>query len=282
VANSPISRARAQWIPSREQPSAFEESIRILRSNLDVALMDIRQPTVVVTSANPNEGKTVISSNLAISLAAARQRVVLVDMDLRHPNIHKLLGAHNQFGVAEVLLGQRPLDEALQYIELPPQIAGREQPGLYFLGTGAQVPNPTELLDSGRTARLLERLAEQADLVLLDTPPVLPVADTLVLGRMASGAIIVTESRRTAITAVQKAKELLIRNQTRLLGVVINKFHPRYADYGYGYGYEYGYGNRRPGSDDFSDDLLAEPRDGRVNSNGADSHPKAEGAEHPV
>ena len=282
MANSPISRARAQWLPGREQQSAFEESIRILRSNLDVALADIRQPSVVVTSANPNEGKTAISSNLAISLAAARQRVVLVDMDLRHPNIHKRLGAHNKFGVAEVLLGQLPLDEALQYIELPPQIAGREQPGLYFLGTGAQMPNPTELLDSSRTARLLERLAEQADLVLLDTPPVLPVADTLVLGRMASGAIIVTEARRTAITAVQKAKELLIRNQTRLLGIVINKFHPRYADYGYGYGYEYGYGDLRARSDDLSDDELGVEQVRPVNSNGADSDPALEGADHPV
>jgi capsular exopolysaccharide synthesis family protein len=282
VASSPISRARAQWMPSRDQQSPFEESIRILRSNLDVALADIRQPTVVVTSANPNEGKTVISSNLAISLAAARQRVVLVDMDLRHPNIHKLLGAHNEFGVSEVLLGQRSLEEALQYIELPPQIAGRERPGLYFLGTGAQVPNPTELLDASRTARLLERLAAQADLVLLDTPPVLPVADTLVLGRMASGAVIVTEARRTAITAVQKAKELLIRNQTRLLGIVINKFHPRYADYGYGYGYDYGYGNRREQPDDPSDDLIVDPGIKPVNGNGVDRNPTAAGAEHPA
>jgi len=263
-------------MPSREQPTAFEESIRILRSNLDVALADIRQPSVVVTSANPNEGKTVISSNLAISLAAARQRVVLVDMDLRHPNLHRLLGAQNQFGVAEVLLGQRPLEDALQYIELPPQVAGREGPGLYFLGTGAQVSNPTELLDSGRTARLLQRLAEQADVVLLDTPPVLPVADTLVLGRMAAGAIIVTEARRTAITAVQKAKELLIRNQTRLLGVVVNKFQPRDADYGYGYGY--GYGDRRPPSDD----IIVEHEGGHIHSNGADSDPAVEGTDHPL
>jgi len=89
---------------------------------------------------------------------------------------------------------------------------------------------------------LLEGLARQADLVLLDTPPILPVADTLVIGRMAAGAVIVTESRNTAIDAVNKSKDLLTRNQTRLLGVVLNKFQRRDAVGSFGYGYGYGYG----------------------------------------
>jgi Mrp family chromosome partitioning ATPase len=94
----------------------------------------------------------------------------------------------------------------------------------------------------GRTARVLDTLTRQADLVLLDSPPVLPVADSLVIGRVAAGAILVVESRRTPITAVQKAKDLLIRNRTRLLGVTLNKFEDRQPSHGFTYGSAYGYG----------------------------------------
>ena len=144
------------------------------------------------------------------------------------------------YGVSEVLLGQRTLEEALQYIELPSQ-ESRLQTGLYFLGTGSQVASPAELLGTGRTARLLSSLSAQADLVLIDTPPVLPVADTLVVGRIVSGAILVTAARSSSTIAVSKAKDLLIRNQTRLFGLVLNKFQGRDATYGYGIGYGYGY-----------------------------------------
>jgi Mrp family chromosome partitioning ATPase len=116
---------------------------------------------------------------------------------------------------------------------------------MFFLSTGPPVANPAELLVSGRTQQLLEGLAKQADLVLLDTPPVLPVADTLVVGRMAAGAVLVTVSRQTSIDAVNKAKDLLTRNQTRLLGVVLNKFEMRDAPTTYGYGYGVGYGERQ-------------------------------------
>jgi capsular exopolysaccharide synthesis family protein len=228
-------------VPIRDERNTFEEALRILRSNLSVALLDLERPTVIFTSPNPNEGKTVTCANLAMSFAASGKRVVLVDLDLRHPNSHKLIGAHNEFGVSDVLLGRRTLEESIQYIGLPTP-RGQSEWGLYFLGTGSPVANPTELLGSGRTSQLLEGLARQADLVLLDTPPVLPVADTLVIGRMAAGAVLVTESRNTAIDAVNKAKDLLTRNQTRILGVVLNKFQQRDSKGSFNYGYGYGYG----------------------------------------
>jgi capsular exopolysaccharide synthesis family protein len=242
------------WLERASGPSpsasseriSFDESLRILRSNLSVALLDLERPTVIFTSPNANEGKTVTCSNLALSFAASGARVVLVDLDFRHPNAHLLIGAHNEFGVTDILLGKRSLEECIQYIALPSQ-PGQSERGLYFLSTGGPVANPTEILSSGRTHQLLDGLARQADLVLLDTPPVLPVADTLVIGRMAAGAVLVTASRTTAIDAVTKAKDLLTRNQTRLLGVVLNKFQPRdarRATFGYGYGYGYGYGSR--------------------------------------
>jgi capsular exopolysaccharide synthesis family protein len=258
--------AKSTRVPITDERNTFEESLRIIRSNLSVALLDLERPTVIFTSANPGEGKTVTCANLAMSFAAAGKRVVLVDLDLRHPNSHKLIGAHNEFGVSDVLLGRRTLEESIQYIGLPTP-RGQSEWGLYFLATGPPVANPTELLGSGRTGQLLEGLARQADLVLLDTPPVLPVADTLVIGRMAAGAVLVTESRNTAIDAVNKAKDLLTRNQTRLLGVVLNKFQTRDArgTYSYGYGYGYGYGTRT----DPDDVVFAEPT---ASANGSAAH----------
>jgi capsular exopolysaccharide synthesis family protein len=217
----------------------FDESFRVLRSNLTVAISDLAEPTVIVTSAEAEEGKTLVCTNLAMSFAVAGQRVVLVDLDLRHPNAHKLIGAHNEFGVTDVLLGRRTLEDCLQYVELPGLGRGGST-GMYFLATGNPVANPAELLGMSRTARMLDGLARQADLVLLDTPPVLPVADTLVIGRMAAGALLVLETKRTTFDAIAKSKDLLIRNQTRLLGVVLNKFQdyegPR--SYGLPYGYD--------------------------------------------
>jgi len=217
-----------------------------------VALSDIERPLVIVTSSKADEGKTVICTKLAASFAQAGQRVVLVDLDLRHSTAHRLLRTHNEFGVSDVLLGRRTLPESIQRLELRDG-RGRGPRSLYFLGTGPAVQNPTELLGSSRTVRLLDGLRQQADLVLLDTPPVLPVADTLVIGRMASGAVLVVETRTTAFGAVEQSKDLLIRNQTRLLGVVMNKFQSRDADSAYGY-YGYGYGTPFVQDEDSLDD----------------------------
>jgi capsular exopolysaccharide synthesis family protein len=208
----------------------------VVRANLSVSLADLKRPRVAVTSPQAREGKTVTCANLAISFARAGQRVVLVDLDLRHPDAHRLVGAHNRFGAVDLLLGRRSLEDCLQYLQLPdrdPQSA----PGVSFLGTGPTPRNPTELLGSPRTAAMLDELGKQADLILIDAPPVLPVADMLVLGRIVTGVVLVVEARRTTVTDVSKAKNLLIRNQARILGVVLNKVRPHDADYG---GYPYG------------------------------------------
>jgi non-specific protein-tyrosine kinase len=229
--------------PPRIIPSFQEEAYRVLRSNLIVSLGDLERPTVIVTSAYAGEGKTATAVNLSCSLAMTGQRVVLVDFDLRHPDLHRWVGLDNSVGVSDVLLGNKTLDECLGYVEVG---AGDWTRGMYVLRAGPPVDNPTELLGSRRTVGLLESLASQADVVIIDTPPVLLVADTLVIGRMTAGALMVVESRRTAIGAVQHTKDALIRNQTRILGVVLNKFRSRDAgesSYGYGYGYGYGGSN---------------------------------------
>lgn len=219
--------------PQRSRLATRDEAFRVLRSNVQVAISDLENPIVVVTSALPGEGKTSTCATLAQSIAAAGPRVVLVDLDLRHPDVHNRFGADNDIGVSNVLTGRENVEDCLQYVEVEP--AG----GLYLLPTGPTVPNPAELLGSPRTGRLLQVLAEQADIVLVDTPPVLPVADTLIIGRLAAGALMVVETGRAPIDAVAQAKAALTRNQTRILGLVLNRFDASGATgYGYGYGDE--------------------------------------------
>jgi capsular exopolysaccharide synthesis family protein len=237
---NPRSTRRANQLTARE-------AFRVLRSNLLVAISELANPVVVVTSAYESEGKTSVCVSLAESIAAAGPRVVVVDMDLRHSEAHRRLAAYNEAGLSDVLLGRAELEDCLQYIELPAPDVERPA-GLHFLAAGPAVANPTELLATPRTAQLLESLASQADIVLLDTPPVLPVADTLVIGRHAAGAVLVVEARGTPGPAAKRAKDTLTRNQTRLLGVVLNKFDIDDASYGigdtngYGLGHGLGYG----------------------------------------
>jgi capsular exopolysaccharide synthesis family protein len=207
-----------------------------VRSNLLITLGDLERPTVLVTSAVEGEGKTATCAGLARSLAEAGQRVVVVDLDLRHPDLHRWLRGHNEFGVTDILLGDRKLEDSLQQIPVG-HAPGRAPRSLYLLPTGPRVTNPAELLASRRTAQLLASLSSQADVVLIDTPPVLPVADTLVIGRITAGAILVVESGRTPTPTVERAKAALTRSQTRILGVVLNKQQSKDAEYGYGYGY---------------------------------------------
>lgn len=228
---------------SREQVRSRvtrDEAFRVLRSNLLVALADLRNPIVVVTSALAGEGKTTTSGSLALSLAAAGQRTVLVDLDFRHPDAHNIVGGHNEAGAADALTGRIPLEDCLQFVEAPSP-NGRGTNGLYFLAAGTGVVNPTELLAGPGTARMLDVLSGQADVVLVDTPPVLPVADTLVVGRYAAGALLVVQSGRTTTPVINRAKGALTHNQTRILGVVLNMMDPADRDFQYGYG-GYGYG----------------------------------------
>jgi capsular exopolysaccharide synthesis family protein len=220
-------------------PTFQDEAYRVLRSNLAVSLDDLERPTVTITSAHANEGKTITAVNLACSLALTGQRVVLVDLDLRHPDVHTWVGLENDRGVCDVLLGREKVDDCLKFVE----IGGAEwSRGMYVLCAGPSVENPVELLGSRRMHALMDALAAEADVVIIDTPPVLLVADTLVIGRMTAGALLVVESRKTPIEAVHRAKDALIRNQTRMLGVVLNKVRARDGAEGYGYGYGYGYG----------------------------------------
>jgi capsular exopolysaccharide synthesis family protein len=213
-----------------------EEAFRIIRSSLEVATMDNDGPVaMMVTSANAGEGKTSTAVHLARAFAGSGRRVVLVDLDLRHPDAHRRVGAHNDRGVTDVLLDQADLATCLQFIEVDSG-PGISMTGFYFLAAGHPPSNPAELLGTARTTRLLDAIAEQADLVIIDSPPVLPVADALVIGRLATGVVLVAEARATTYPQLQRAVDVLKRGECNILGVILNKQRVRDDLYGYGYG----------------------------------------------
>lgn len=208
------------------------EAFRVLRTNLEIALLDLEVPTIIVTSPHPGEGKTATCAQLARSFAEAGRRVVVVDLDMRNPDLHNWFGADNARGASDVLNERCRLDEAIRYVEVL-SLSDQTTHGLNLLSAGASVPNPTELLGSERTARLINALSDQADLVLIDTPPVLPVADTLVIARLAGGALLVVDDD-TALDSARAVKDALTRNHAHVLGVVLNRFQPLGGYYGYG------------------------------------------------
>ncbi|WP_436762427.1 polysaccharide biosynthesis tyrosine autokinase [Streptosporangium sp. V21-05] len=216
--------------------SSRSEAFRTLRTNLQFIGVDRQPKSLVVTSCLPGEGKSSVSANLAIALAQAEWRVILVDGDLRHPTIPHYLGIEGTTGLTDVLIGKVRLNEVIQ-------VWG--EPGMSVLPSGQIPPNPSELLGSDGMREVLARLTETYDMVIIDAPPLLPMADAATLGALCDGALLVTRHGRTRREHMVRATELLASVNARVVGTVLNFVPPKDSTYlGYGYGYGYGYGGR--------------------------------------
>jgi len=197
------------------------ESYRSLRTNLRYADVDGRLSSLVVTSPNQSEGKTTVACNLALALADGGARVVLVDADLRRPQVAERMGLEGAAGLTDVLIGRVELDDVLQPW-------GRS--ALSVLPSGAVPPNPSELLDSQGMATLLDHLSATFDHVVIDAPPVLPVTDAAVLSTLADGAVMVVAANRTKQNDAVTARATLDRVQGRVLGTVLTMVPTRGPD----------------------------------------------------
>ncbi|THA30041.1 polysaccharide biosynthesis tyrosine autokinase [Streptomyces sp. A1547] len=206
--------------------SARAEAFRHLRTNLQFAQIGDRPRVIVVTSSLPGEGKTSTAVNLAFSLTEAGISTCLVDADLRRPCVAHTLGLVQDAGLTSVLIGQARIGDVMQ-------TAGR----LSVLTSGPVPPNPTELLASDRMAELLRELAAGYEAVIVDTAPLLPVADTVALATLAHGALLVVRAGKTPRDRVAAATEVLRTVGVRTLGTVFSMSpKPRQGGYGYGYG----------------------------------------------
>jgi capsular exopolysaccharide synthesis family protein len=201
------------------------EAFRFLRANLQFVDVDEPVRLVVITSAMPKEGRTLTTCDLAIALAQAGRRVIVIDADLRKPRVARYLGVDSTAGLTSVLVGHVGLDDALQqWRDLP----------LHVLPSGPTPPNPGELLGSHHMQRLLEDVRDRADIVLIDTPPLLPVADATVLARNCDGAVVIARHGRTQADELRSGVERLRAADVRLLGTVLN-MSPAKNGLGYSY-----------------------------------------------
>jgi polysaccharide biosynthesis transport protein len=216
-------------VVSRDDPtSPTAEAYRTLRTSVQFLAVDRPLKTLQVTSANAKEGKTTTLANLGVALAGAGRPVVLVCCDLRRPRIHEFFGLPNDIGFTSVLLGEVPLWSAVQEVPGVPRLS--------LLASGALPPNPSELLSSPRTAEVLKPLQAEGNLVLVDSPPVLPVTDALVLSQHVDAVLLVSVVGRTTKKDLARASELLHQVDAPLLGTVLNGVS---ATDGYGYSYTY-------------------------------------------
>jgi capsular exopolysaccharide synthesis family protein len=200
------------------QPDSFVvEQYRTLRARLESLAAQRPLHTLAIVSALPGEGKTSAAINLAIvSEMHLDRRVLLVDCDLRKPKIHRALGITPTAGLAEVLLDQAPLDQAIYKVTGPSFEGG----ALEVLPVHAMPPNPSELLASAKMKALIEELSRRYDMVILDTPAALSLPDAKTISELTDGAILVVRADATPEDDVQTALDLLDRR--RILGVVLN------------------------------------------------------------
>jgi len=225
--------------------SQLAESFRSLRTSLLLSNVDAPPHVLLVTSALPGEGKTMISLNIAAVLAQQGSRVLLLDGDMRRPTIHTRVRMKNTVGLSSVLAqGGAPAWE--------PQDS---QPNLFVLPSGIRPPQPAELLGSARMKEFLASCREEFDYVVIDSPPVLAVTDAVVLSQVADATILVVRSGRTTKQSLMRVRDVLKRSNVRMAGVLVNGVNFNSEDYRHYYGY-YGseYGEGYYGSDEGQDE----------------------------
>lgn len=207
--------------------SPLAESYRTLRSNVGFLDVDHRPLSVVVTSSLPGEGKTSTAINLAFTSAEAEQRVLLIDADLRRPSVADYLGLEGAAGLTTVLAGRARFEDVVQPLGLDTSFD--------VLTSGVTPPNPSELLGSERMAELLRGISGRYDVIVFDSPPLLPVTDAPVLARQTTGAVLVASATKVRRRQLTQSAEILERVGARLLGVVLTRVPTAESSAYYGY-----------------------------------------------
>jgi capsular exopolysaccharide synthesis family protein len=255
VAQMPGDRSRKAFyrLASLLYPrSPAAEAFRTIRTNIEFAGLDHGLRTIVVTSALPSEGKTVVASNLAVVFAQAGRRTILVDSDLRRPGVHTIFGLSNERGLTDLVRSDDThIEDVAQQTEAP---------NLTVITAGTIPANPAELLGSKRMQAIVERLKGSADIVIFDTPPVTAVTDAALMAAKAEATIMVVQSHRASRRMVAEGLEALTKVNANMIGVVLNNV-PGHVATPY-------YGRTRGDADAGAGPSAAELSMGRMTSNG--------------
>jgi succinoglycan biosynthesis transport protein ExoP len=238
-----------------EEPTGIHaEAFRMLRTNLEFAMLDHDIRTIMLTSAVAAEGKSTTAANLALAFARSGRHVVLVDLDLRKPRLDRFFGLSGKRGIAEVVLGRIELDAALARVPILPEVRGRENGeqddliplatssngssgSVEVLTTGQIPPNPGEFVGSNALTKVLARLRDRADLVLIDSPPLLEVGDAMTLSRWVDAVVVIARLQLLRRGTIAETHRLLTTIPAHKLGFVLTAAE---AEEGYGYGYGFG------------------------------------------
>ncbi len=228
-----ISRAlatssRMELVLSHHPLSLIAEAYRTLRTALFLSRAGEAPRTMLFTSATEGEGKTLTTINTAVIFAQMGLRVVVIDADLRRPRCHKVLGIRNWVGLTEVLTGHKEPQEVIKQTVTE---------NLFLMPSGAIPPNPAELVGSRKMQELISNLLQQYDCVIIDTPPVMPVSDGLLIARLVDGVVLVVNGQKTPRHLVKEARSRLLYARAKILGVVLNRVDMVKGDYAYYYGH---------------------------------------------
>lgn len=209
-----------------KQPKSIEaESYRILRTNIMYSSFDKEIKRILVTSAEPGEGKSITSGNLALAFAHDEKKVILIDCDLRRPSLHKKFRISNNKGLSDAIINKDKLSDFIQ----------KRTEYLDILTAGKITPNPSEMLGSQAMSSLLDELSNIYDVIVLDSPPVLAVTDAQILSTKTDGTILVVRGEKTKKDTVLAAKEVLTKVNANILGTVLNGGNKNKDNYYYHY-----------------------------------------------
>ena len=220
-------------ITDLDPKSPVAESYRTIRTNLSFANIDKELKTILFTSAQQNEGKSTITSNIAYSFSKLENKKVLImDLDLRNPSIHRIFERSNTYGIMDILKDNKELDKCIHKIDA----------NLHILPVGTIPPNPTEVLSSEKMREFVTNIKEEYDFVFVDAPPAGVVSDAVIISAYVDGVMFVIGANETDISYAEIAIDNLRKAEANILGSVLNKFEANDSPYGYYsyYGYYYG------------------------------------------
>jgi capsular exopolysaccharide synthesis family protein len=230
--NVSANQGSADLMSLHDPDSMVTEAFRTVRTSLLLSFPETPPHDILITSSRPGEGKTFIACNLAISLAQMQKRVALVDADMRNPRIHAIWNVRNDAGLSGFLTSDAPLEDFI----VPSKVHG-----LSLITSGRKTPRPAELLSSGRMDHLIQGLRKDFDHVILDTPPLMPVADSFILAAKCSCVVMVIRGGETPREVVQMARQKLEKSEAVLAGVVLNSIDLNDPYYYYSYFSNYPY-----------------------------------------
>ena len=213
-------------IVERKPKSIEAEAYRSLRTNIQYSSFDKKYQTLVVTSANPGEGKSTVSGNLALVLAQGESKVLLVDCDMRRPSVHKKFRISNTYGISDLLVGNKKMES----------VAHKYNDNLTIVPSGKIPPNPAEMLGSKAMTAFLEEMKKHFDYIVLDTPPLQAVADAQILSTKVDGSLIVVRAGVTKKDAVHNAVSIINKVNGTIIGTVLNGADNSKEKYYYYYG----------------------------------------------